>query len=1799
MSNQTISHLSKVSVNSCEKLRDTTHTDSKLSTNTEDANYVTPSKINPPAQQSDEPRSATDIVESRLATPRNSSIDRSMSAVCNERVSPKPRLAPAQIPLFYRRSPRLNIVGEQPLVTPEKASLPKGPRTAPSGPRRRGTQPLKTPGNLEKFLAGNRTGRLTRQLSTAPNLERNLEEVAAASPERPPSRREEHAPVASRPAKKIVSNQPLQILDPPALGPPFEGMAECNEPEIPMVNALSTIYFQKSYRADDLPAKQLKDFMQGNCMQAQLEAREKESSKMARPNVGAPSAVEIEDLENQNVEFCEDVQNKTPSGEIYYTNDSQRLCIQPKCDYLALTKLERINGESLMLQYCFCSRACQMFYANSCLETAKKAGTERRFLFPHATHERRMSSKAWIAHKRRFAMEQKSRQAIATAFEAYERWYGRENAEQVKSLAGGDPADFAKDPSWPSYSERTKVGPLIEEPTRMISDGEVVTRASARCQPDESILGESELVTGTLVSPSQPSVLPTESDHESGALPSSSRRCERSDSPSAAAREATAPENSRETSLNEEHRDSRLDGLNTKFRTHENTSHAAGSDIPVDDELLEKSVSVHLLAASHGTHTSNTAKVTSSKEVHEIPSKYILRAKPGRSNFETGIQREYHSGMPIQLNNAENVLSTREKSEEEKLPIIADSDECGDPKDYGSSKRNRKEKSRAKNPERPAQIPASNFPRAKQNATLHPNLTEEKHYHSRVKDIIAEGKVPPHGYPFEERISKIIRVEDHHANERERLFLYCITENDENPRYLSLQRSCTLNESLVLSYLYVNNLTIHPECKKLGIDEKIRTFIKMLDLDGNSKPNEQYQRSYHENGSRPDNSKAAAGEIQIEVEPTATNGISIKPTDTQDNSAPSAFTSHTQMSRKVDIPMICRHTYDSDAVERQEAPPKDQRKQVASHRIPGRGSSQQPARNFRMATSPHVEEQRAIEAHKQEEAEANYAAFTNYSGTKDREIPTARRVDRAYSLDEYYGDNFAAFTNHSGTKDHENATDAARDKSLKQHEDDKEFVVRAAAEPSSEKKFRGAHPVVRKDSWTRQNSAEINQKKRERSDDTTGSKETESRTRAKGESSSYRSRHASSSTRSAPNQNDSSSDSEDDRRQPSRHVDKNTSDDRGTGDETSDTDDYMSPVESSSHPHALVGAEERASSPAFSDSGGSLSDSASDSDDSSSDSVLDVRASQRKAHRRRREMKRGKPLKAHRRNRSSRSESPAGDKFRIRSRSRSPVSRDRSKSPEPKKPMRIERHKDEPSWKADYNKWSKIDRRSKADRSREHSDSKSQHKPAKKRKKIKRESLSSMGTIEHVHLGVIAIDLTASSDNESEEMEIPELMEMPEVATLAAGSTSSSESTTEPPQEFFDELLERPEHVARIKESGLDRAVYLAKVIKAPNASIGELFYDYSKKKHIDKERERIPRSLQYPEKLTANAQFRPGNGSVDTIVWRKNFMSECTWVKEKYLTPLCLRVALDPKVSAAVRSNFSREKFKGKYEAEKSDLIPFEDICIFLKKTYDRPGRLEHALLDYLTLSQGKGTVRDLITTRTNKLGILSRLGAEALPEDLDRALILRALSAPLSEYIASRHNHLKYSVDEILRICKTRELAVNNASRSARNESLNTMSKRGNRTFSNPRTRSNNRSKNRGHLNAAIFKKKQRVTSRRPNKASLFAFGNNDSQPRISTRLFRTNYSDAEWNVRVGPDGKIKPGVNPKDPRHRNSFNKDTVQGKPWCLICKKAGHDMTSCQTPPRRGGKGKGKGKGKGQGGQRNGGRGQGRGNNFRR
>ena len=94
---------------------------------------------------------------------------------------------------------------------------------------------------------------------------------------------------------------------------------------------------------------------------------------------------------------------------------------------------------------------------------------------------------------------------------------------------------------------------------------------------------------------------------------------------------------------------------------------------------------------------------------------------------------------------------------------------------------------------------------------------------------------------------------------------------------------------------------------------------------------------------------------------------------------------------------------------------------------------------------------------------------------------------------------------------------------------------------------------------------------------------------------------------------------------------------------------------------------------------------------------------------------------------------------------------------------------------------------------------------------------------------------------------------------------------------FFDNLFEQPEHRATIKESGITRALYLKKVIKAPNKELGDtrMYYDLAKKRYQDRENEK--------------------NQRVST-----------------------------------------------KQNAERREIFmtPFDSICRFLERTYDRPGR-------------------------------------------------------------------------------------------------------------------------------------------------------------------------------------------------------------------------------------------------------------------
>jgi hypothetical protein len=153
-------------------------------------------------------------------------------------------------------------------------------------------------------------------------------------------------------------------------------------------------------------------------------------------------------------------------------------------------------------------------------------------------------------------MEQRERETIANAFETYSRWYGKESADEVKELVDGDPSDFTKKPKWPSYSERTKTGPLEEDPIQVDIDH----------------------VTGLRQSSLQRCENPQESEHVSMSLPSGSSRCDLSsqgapdigDPPAAAAKadskhaacrvrnEQDSPQkkmvlSNRETSLEAEH----------------------------------------------------------------------------------------------------------------------------------------------------------------------------------------------------------------------------------------------------------------------------------------------------------------------------------------------------------------------------------------------------------------------------------------------------------------------------------------------------------------------------------------------------------------------------------------------------------------------------------------------------------------------------------------------------------------------------------------------------------------------------------------------------------------------------------------------------------------------------------------------------------------------------------------------------------------------------------------------------------------------------------------------------------------------------------------------------------------------------------------------------------------------------------------------------------------------------------------------------------------------------------------------
>ena len=1530
--------------------------------------------------------------------------------------------------------------------------------------------------------------------------------------------------------------------DLPKPGPPFEHMKVCRDPRLPRLNRDSCEHFQKCYLTEDLPMAELDKIQKDIGMAGQLAARRNLSKQNIMPHAGvARSASEQQQIWDQCAPM-NDIEYTDDFGHVSLRNDTHRKCLAKNCEFLSYCEIRsakegRDKKTDIMLSSATCSRFCQLCLSTEILEASKEAEERSCFLYPEVTEVPLMTPPAMQAWTKRWNREAKARKSISDAFTVYRQIYGNKSADEVAQMARAHPDTSAELPRIDPEQAEDESIPEKDTPAQ---NGEGQVPSYPDQAKDESI--------PVIVTPAQ------NGEGQVPSLNSTMRSCEQASSC---------------------------------------TTVRSASELRVD--AMQHDVPTY---RSSGAVLKRTVTFNPAPDIQQCPGLAVLNLV--RSETVTR-----SPGTAVHGNTEMRETCTVHLPQHEK-------------KDYSRSKTEKRRNSREIERKNLLERKDSQNTRSSGGKRNTLNSSPAQLRMDLEKQILQEKSFQ--NQPLNSEIPYFSTFTDHHcAAGTNRLFIKGASKDSTLPeRFMSVKTAFDLDDVQLFDYCKRNELMGNPEIFSIfgfsqanstrehdtGVDTSVLQPISTkrgreispyvaaardVCADPTAVTSTKNSTCTAENR-MPDNRSAAKNlgaekrNLQSQYPKGGTNfPDGTEGTDTEFQNPECTFVTSSTDPGNTEV------TEGTDL------------RQVLPVRKPI-GNLRETHTN-RMCIDFEVDEIPPAPGNQQDRS-------GNYKKPKPGSSTYFKHIDP---------DKIDDFSKQAGEKSGEGNPNQNDVKPGRQFPRGNSSIY-----PESTQ-YPGTFEDTR-NPGNMPNSAFEQYGTGSQSASTTKRENLESNNRgtAKNRQSSTNSRRALPADKPhvKPRRNqESDSDGEGNKRRRvvAEHedaVDRDTSD---TDDYESDhSDDSSSGEEPTkpSHSRSKISEAKKHDSDSDSDSeGGKWLDTASDSDDSSSDSDLDVRASQRKSYRRKRSEKRkGRPTKHERDIRRSRSESPMND-ARIskeqKGRSRSPVGRSRSRSPTRNTSMKEEHSKkSDVPWRADFEKWSrkkakrpKTSRRDKHDRKEKRGRTVSNKRSRKSRQ---RESLSSLGEIvevEHVYLTAMTLDLVThtgetsdGSQSESDEM-------MYEQATLAASTStnSSSDSGTSgegvPPKEFFDALLEQPEHRARIQESGMTRALYLEKVIKAPNRELGDMYYDLAKKRHQDKEKEKVPRSLQYPERLSDNAKFKAGS-QVDSTQWRKMFMSECAFVKEVYLTPLCLRSALEPKVASAVRANFSREKFKGQYEAERSDFIPFDSICRFLKRTYDRPGRKEAALLDYLTLKQ-QGSVRDLITLRTNKLSTLTRLGAKTLNEDLDRALVLRALSAPLSEYITSRPHHLSYSVDEIFRIAKTRELAVNNASRTSRNESLHSMERRGNRFAPNPRTKSKGKGRfsKKGYLNAAIHKRPNanKAYSRRPNKAALFAFGN-DNEQRISTRLFRTNYTDAEWKIRVGPDGRIKRGVDPKDPRNRNSFNKDTVNGKPWCLACKRKGHDLTSCRAPKPNGGGGRGKGKGKGNGGNRGGGRGNNK--NFR-
>ena len=363
----------------------------------------------------------------------------------------------------------------------------------------------------------------------------------------------------------------------------------------------------------------------------------------------------------------------------------------------------------------------------------------------------------------------------------------------------------------------------------------------------------------------------------------------------------------------------------------------------------------------------------------------------------------------------------------------------------------------------------------------------------------------------------------------------------------------------------------------------------------------------------------------------------------------------------------------------------------------------------------------------------------------------------------------------------------------------------------------------------------------------------------------------------------------------------------------------------------------------------------------------------------------------------------------------------------------------------------------------------------------------------------------------------------------------------------------------------------------------------------------RLPRELEWPK---IENPYRHVDRRTPTE-FRRTLEMQTNHVAASLRTSHLLTRAVEAKVNQAVIAEFVNPlRANGTIYAKAAD-IDYDEIFVWLNKTYGPIDRKSTCTRNYLDLRQlPNEDCKQYVGRRMLRKAELDRLGIEAILPDLERQLLLSSVEPSLAIWLKTNTPDFE-STDpsDLARLMIIRDQAVRSAQKSHKHGGQNNRGA--------PQRNLNAMVKRKGQSNSGQFKRKNSFAPAkgkgRPRTQALYAMWDNDdgnsaksySQSKRanktggqngaqlpSLRDMKSNYSDALWNKRVDENGRPRKTIDAQDPKNRAMHCNDCWPAgstTKWCLMCRKSGHDLTSCiKLSKRSKQQGNGKGKGRGQG-----------------